>query len=56
MWLYGKIFNLTYRDIEEEFIISKRLRKIIDLERFRAIRRCAGLAGKLTEEEAKENF
>ncbi len=32
MWLYGIIFNLTFRDIEEEFILSRRLRKIINLK------------------------
>ncbi|RLF91343.1 hypothetical protein DRN46_01660 [Thermococci archaeon] len=33
MWLHGMIFNLTSRDTQEEFIISRRFRRIIGLFR-----------------------
>ena len=38
---HGIVFNLTFRDIEEEFILSRKLRKIINLRC--AIQRYAGL-------------
>ena len=32
MFLYGLIYNLTYRDIEEEFLVSEVLRKALNLK------------------------
>ena len=32
MYLYGLIYNLTYRDIEEEFLVSDVLRKALNLK------------------------
>ena len=32
MFLYGIIYNLTYRDIEEEFLVSEVLRKALNLK------------------------
>jgi len=32
MFLYGIVYNLTYRDLEEEFRISEVLRKALNLE------------------------
>jgi len=32
MFLYGIVYNLTYRDLEEEFRISKVLRKALNLK------------------------
>ena len=32
MYLYGLIYNLTYRDLEEEFLVSKVLRKALNLK------------------------
>jgi len=52
-WLYGKIFNLTYRDIEEEFKISEKLRKIIGLDRVPDHTTICRAFEKLTDEEAQ---
>ncbi len=32
MYLYGIIYGLTYRDIEEEFLVSDVLRRILNLK------------------------
>jgi len=32
MFLYGIIYNLTYRDLEEEFLVSEVLRKALNLK------------------------
>ncbi len=45
MWLYGKIFNLTFRDIQEEFKTSEKLRKIIGLKKFQITQQYAELLG-----------
>jgi len=56
MWLYGKIFNLTFRDIQEEFAISEELRKIIGINRVPDYTTICRAVGKLTEEEARRIF
>jgi len=56
MWLYGKIFNLTFRDIQEEFEISEKLREIIGLERVPDYTTICRAVGKLTEEETQRIF
>ncbi|HDN74104.1 MAG TPA: transposase [Archaeoglobus sp.] len=32
MYLYGLIYNLTYRDLEEEFLVSEVLREALNLK------------------------
>jgi len=56
MWLYGKIFNLTFRDIQEEFQISENLRKIIGLNRVPDYTTICRAVGKLTEAEVQRIF
>ncbi len=49
---HGIVFSLGYRNIEEEFILSRKLRKIINLKRVPCYTTIYRAVGKLTEEEA----
>ena len=47
---HGIIFNLTFREIDVEFILSRELRKIINLKRVPCYTTICRAVGKLTEE------
>ena len=54
MFLYGIIYNLTYRDLEEEFRISEVLRKALNLEKVPHYSTICKAVKRLREEDLKK--
>ncbi len=54
MFLYGLIYNLTYRDIEEEFLVSEVLRKALNLKEVPDYTTICKAVKKLREEDLRK--
>ena len=54
MFLYGIVYNLTYRDLEEEFRISEVLRKALNLEKVPHYLTICKAVKRLREEDLKK--
>ncbi len=53
MFLYGIIYNLTYRDLEEEFLVSEVLRKALNLKELPHYSTICKAVKRLREEDLK---
>jgi len=54
MYLYGLIYNLTYRDIEEEFLVNDVLRKALNLKEVPDYTTICKAVKRLREEDLKK--